>query len=45
MKEEHMSQIAGLIDKVIGDIENEELNLKVKKQINEMMAEFPMFAW
>jgi glycine hydroxymethyltransferase len=45
MKEEHMSQIAGLIDKVIGDIENEELNLKVKKQINDMMAEFPMFAW
>jgi glycine hydroxymethyltransferase len=45
MKEEHMPLIAGLIDQLISDIENEELNLKVKKQVNEMMGEFPIFDW
>ena len=45
MKEEHMPVIVDLIDKVISDIENEELNNKVRKQVNEMMAEFPVFAW
>jgi len=45
MKQEHMPVIAGLIDQVISDIDNEELNLKVRKQVNEMMGEFPMFAW
>jgi glycine hydroxymethyltransferase len=45
MKEEHMPMIVDLIDLVITDIENEELNLKIKKQVNEMMADFPAFAW
>jgi glycine hydroxymethyltransferase len=45
MKEEHMPMIVDLIDNVISDIENEDLNNKVKKQVNEMMAEFPVFAW
>ncbi len=45
MKEEHMPLIVDLIDKVISDIDNEDLNNKVKKQVNEMMAEFPAFAW
>jgi glycine hydroxymethyltransferase len=45
MKEEHMKAIVDLIDKVISDIDNEELNNKVRKQVNEMMAEFPVFAW
>jgi len=45
MKEEHMPMIVDLIDLVISDIENEELNLKIKKQVNEMMADFPAFAW
>jgi glycine hydroxymethyltransferase len=45
MKEEHMPVIAGLIDQLISDIENEELNTKIRKQVNEMMAGFPMFAW
>jgi len=40
MKEEHMPVIAGLIDQLISDIENEELNQKIKKQVNEMMGEF-----
>jgi glycine/serine hydroxymethyltransferase len=34
-----------MIDNVISDIDNEDLNNKVRKQVNEMMAEFPVFAW
>ena len=44
LKEEHMLPIVNLIDEVICDIENEELLLNVKKRVNEMMGEFPMFA-
>ena len=40
-----MPVIVDLIDKVISDIDNEDLNNKVRKQVNEMMAEFPVFAW
>lgn len=45
MKEKHMPVIVDLIDKVISDIENEDVLKSVKKQVNDMMAEFPMFAW
>lgn len=45
LKEEHMPPIVDLIDEVISDIENEEQISGVKKRVNEMMAEFPMFAW
>ncbi|MBI9036970.1 MAG: serine hydroxymethyltransferase [Bacteroidales bacterium] len=45
LKEEHMLPIVNLIDEVICDIENEELLLSVKKRVNEMMGEFPMFAY
>jgi glycine hydroxymethyltransferase len=45
MKEEHMPLIVEMIDNVISDIDNEDLNNKVRKQVNEMMAEFPVFAW
>lgn len=45
MKEDHMPLIVDMIDQVISDIDNEELNAKIRKQVNEMMAEFPAFAW
>ncbi len=45
MKEEHMPLIVDYIDNIISDIENEELIEKTKKEVNELMAEFPMFAW
>ncbi len=45
LKEEHMPAIVDLIDEVISDIENEDLIASVKKRVNEMMADFPMFAW
>ncbi len=45
LKEEHMLPIVNLIDEVICDIENEEILNNVKKRVNEMMGEFPMFAY
>jgi glycine hydroxymethyltransferase len=45
MKEEQMPLIVELIDEVICDIENEEKISKTKKKVNEMMKEFPLFAY
>lgn len=45
MTEKHMRPIVELIDDVISDIDNEEKILKVRKQVNEMMDEFPLFAY
>jgi glycine hydroxymethyltransferase len=45
MKEKHMAKIVTLIDEVISDFENEAKILKVRKKVNEMMAEFPLFAY
>ncbi len=45
MKEKHMPVIVDLIDEVIGDIENQDKILKVRKKVNEMMKEFPLFAY
>jgi glycine hydroxymethyltransferase len=45
MKEEHMPLIVELIDDVISDIENEEKIMKTGRKVNEMMNEFPLFAY
>jgi glycine hydroxymethyltransferase len=45
LKEKHMPLIVELIDDVIGEFENEEMILKVRKKVNEMMADFPLFAY
>ena len=45
LKEKHMVKIVTLIDEVISDIENEAKIVKVGKKVNEMMAEFPLFAF
>jgi glycine hydroxymethyltransferase len=45
LKEKHMVKIVNLIDEVISDFENEAKILKVKNKVNEMMAEFPLFAY
>ncbi|MBL7138883.1 MAG: serine hydroxymethyltransferase [Bacteroidales bacterium] len=45
MTEEHMGPVVDLIDEVISDLENEDKILDVRKQVNEMMAEFPLFAY
>lgn len=44
LKEEHMPVIVDLMDEVISDIENEDKLLTVRKKVNEMMADFPLFA-
>jgi glycine hydroxymethyltransferase len=45
MKEMHMPVIVDLIDEVIGDIENEDKIAMVGKKVNEMMKDFPLFAY
>jgi glycine hydroxymethyltransferase len=45
LKEEHMPVIVDLIDEVISDIENEEKIVITGKKVNEMMKEFPLFAY
>jgi glycine hydroxymethyltransferase len=44
LKEEHMEPIVDFIDRVISDIENEVVIAEIKKQVNEMMNQFPLFA-
>ena len=45
LKEKHMPIIVELIDRVITNIDNESVIEDVKKQVNEMMKEFSMFAY
>ncbi len=45
LKEKHMEPIVEMINEVINDIENESLLESVKKRVNSMMADFPMFDW
>ena len=45
LKEEDMRTIVEMIDTVITNIEDEDLILRVKKQVNEMMADLPLFAY
>lgn len=45
LKEEHMPIIVDLIDEVISNVENEEVLESVKKRVNELMKDFPLFKW
>ncbi|MFO7864244.1 MAG: serine hydroxymethyltransferase [Salinivirgaceae bacterium] len=45
LKEEEMPKIVELLDRVISNIDNEEEIAKVRKEVNEMMSDRPMFAW
>ena len=45
LKEKHMPMIVELMDDVISDIENEDKIAKTAKKVNEMMKEFPLFAY
>ncbi len=45
LKEQHIPVIVDLIDEVIANHENEEVIAKVRSQVNEMMSEFPLFAY
>jgi len=45
MKENHMEPIVDLIDEAISNIENEHVLESVKKRVNTMMGDFPLFAY
>jgi len=44
LKENNMQQVAEWIDRIIVDIENETVVNKVKAEVNEFMAGFPLYA-
>ncbi len=45
LKENHMDPIVGLIDEVISNIEDEGVLDSVRKRVNDMMRDFPLFAY
>ncbi len=45
LTEEHMPVIVDFIDEIISNIENEEVIASVRKRVNDLMQERPMFAW
>jgi len=45
LKEGHMEPIVEMIDEVISHIESETVLADVKKRVNRMMADFPLFAY
>ena len=45
LKEEHMEPIVELIDDVISNIDNAAKITSVREKVNEMMSQFPLFAW
>ncbi len=44
-KEDMMEKIAGLIDRVLSNADDEAVIAEVRHEVNEMMNEYPMFAW
>ncbi len=44
IKEKHIPKIVNLIDKVLMNTENEKVIAEVKKEVNKMMKDFPLFA-
>ena len=45
LKEDQMDYIVELIDRVLHDPENEENITAVRKDVNALMANYPLFAW
>ncbi len=45
LKEEHMTFIVEMVDKVISNIDDEAIIAEAKNQVNDLMKDFPMFAW
>ncbi len=44
LKEKHIPKIVNLIDKVLMNNDNEKVILEVRKEVNKMMKDFPLFA-
>ena len=45
VKEDRMEAVVELIDRVLCDPENEAVIAAVRKEVNAMMSEYPLFAW
>jgi glycine hydroxymethyltransferase len=45
LKESHMSLIVDLIDEVLSDPDNENVISSVRGRVNDLMQQFPLFAW
>ena len=45
LKEEHMPIIVDMIDRVLSAPDDEAVIAQVKKEVNAMMSDRPMFAW
>jgi glycine hydroxymethyltransferase len=45
IKEDTIPQIVDLIDEVLMNIDNEEVILSVRKKVNDLMSQFPLFAY
>ena len=45
LKEEHMEPIVELINEVISNLEDESVIRNVRKKVNDMMRDFPLFAY
>ncbi|MDD6641663.1 MAG: serine hydroxymethyltransferase [Bacteroidales bacterium] len=45
LKEDMMPVIVDLIDEVLQNAENESVITKVRRQVNSMMTDYPLFAW
>ncbi len=45
LRENHMEQIADLIDRALLNHDNEEVLKDIRQEVNDMMNEFPMFQW
>lgn len=45
LKEQDMAGIVDMIDAILCDTENEDIIAKIRKQVNEMMTDRPLFAW
>ncbi len=45
LKEEHVVKIVDFIDEVISHIDDEKVVAGVRKKVNDLMGDFPLFAW
>jgi len=45
IKENEIEIIVDLIDRVITNINNDQIKKEVKKEVNKLMSNFPLFAW
>ena len=45
LKEDMMPVIVDLIDEVLQNVENEAIIAKVRRRVNDIMADYPLFAW